>query len=187
MISASRFYAILNSLKKKGYLKEYSVNFGYRGGMSTFLEITPSGCDAIGVRPKPHLTRGGNFITDIFAIKLSEHLKEIIPNSKISIEKQIQGKWIDIVIEGINQPFVIGIELELSDINLKSNIGGAEKTDFLIEACINEQIMNRACEIVKDLPIEKQNRVAICSLTKLLRCEKLSKVVDSQVLKERNL
>jgi len=187
MISASKFYAILNSLRKKGYLKEYSVNFGYRGGMSTFLEITLPGCEAIVVKPKSHLTRGGNFITDIFAIRLSGHLKGIIPDCKISIEKQVQGKWMDIVLEGINQQFVIGIELELSDINLKSNIEGAEKTDFLIEACISEQIMGRACEIVKDLPIEKQNKVAICLLTKLLKCYKLSDVIDSEVFKERNL
>jgi len=187
MISTSKFYATLNSLKKKGYLKEYSVNFGYRGGMSTFLEITSPGCEAIVVKPKSHLTRGGNFITDIFAIKLSEYLKSIIPDCKISIEKQVQDKWMDIVIEGINQPFVVGLELELSDINLKSNIEGSEKADFLIEACISEEIAKKAEEILRNLPEQLRNKVGICLLTKLLRCEKLSEVVDSKVLRERNL
>lgn len=187
MISASKFYSILNSLKKKGYLKEYSINFGYRGGMSTFLEITSLGCEAIAVKPKSHLTRGGNFITDIFAIKLIEHLKSIIHDCKISIEKQVQDKWMDVVIEGINQPFVVGLELELSDINLKSNIEGSEKADFLIEACISEEIIAKADEIIKTLPEDRRKKIGVCLLTKLLKCSKLSDVVNSQVLKERNL
>ncbi|MDP2911981.1 MAG: hypothetical protein Q8N76_06605 [Candidatus Omnitrophota bacterium] len=188
MISASKFYAILNKLKRKSLIAEHVINLGGRGGMSTFLEISKAGCEEISMPVKPHLTRGGNAITDVFVFKLSEHLKGVIPDCRISIEKEIQGKWIDLVLEFINQPFILGVELELCDANLKSNIEhGVERVEFLIEACISEQIMSKACEIVKGLPVEKQNKIAICLLTRLLKCQKLSEVVDSQILKERNL
>jgi len=188
MISSSRFYSIVNSLKARGYLKEYAITLGGRGSLTTFLEITPSGCEAIGVKQKPHLSRGGNFVTDVFITKLSDNLRKILTHCKISLEKQVQGKFCDIIIEGINQSFVIAVEIELSDANLKVNIEkDSEKADFLIEACIDEKVVNKAEEIIKDLPRGKQIKIGICLLSKLLKCQKLSDVVDSGFLKERGL
>lgn len=188
MISASKFYAILNKLKRKSLIAEHVINLGGRGGMSTFLEITKVGCEEISMPVKPHLTRGGNAITDVFVFKLSEHLKGVIPDCRISIEKEIKGKWIDLVLEFINQPFILGVELELCDANLKSNIEhGIGRVEFLIEACINEQIIAKADEIIKAMPEASQRKIGLCLLTKLLKCSKLSEVVDSQILKERNL
>jgi len=188
MISASKFYAILNKLKRKSLIAEHVINLGGRGGMSTFLEITKAGCDEISMPVKPRLTRGGNVITDVFVFKLSEHLKGVIPDCRVSIEKEIQGKWIDLVLEFINQPFILGVELELCDANLKSNIEhGIERVEFLIEACISEQIIAKADGIIKTLPEDRRKKIGVCFLTKLLKCSKLSDVVDSQVLRERNL
>mgnify|MGYP001578852676 CR=1 FL=1 len=89
MISASKFYSVLNHLKKKGFVTEHTINLGGRGGSTTFLEITLEGCKAIDMPVKPHLTRGGNFVTDIYAIKTAEHLKRILPEWRIEIEKKI--------------------------------------------------------------------------------------------------
>ena len=109
MISSSRFYSIINSLKAKGFLKEHTLTLGGRGSLTTFLEITPSGCEAIGVKKKAHLSRGGNFITDVFVQKLSDNLRKILTHCKVSLEKQVQGKFCDIVIEGVNQSFIIAV------------------------------------------------------------------------------
>jgi hypothetical protein len=188
MISSSRFYSIINSLKAKGFLKEHTLTLGGRGSLTTFLEITPSGCEAIGVKKKAHLSRGGNFITDVFVQKLSDNLRKILTHCKVSLEKQVQGKFCDIVIEGVNQSFIIAVEVELSDANLKVNLEkDAEGADFVIEALVNEQLAKKAEEIVKAMPREKQIKIGICLLTKLMRCQKLSDVVDSDFLKERGL
>lgn len=188
MISASKFYSVLNHLKKKGFVTEHPINLGGRGGSATFLEITPDGCKAIDVKPKPHLTRGGNYITDIFVDKASSHFKNIMPGWKISIEKDVKGKFIDIVVEAVNQQFILAIEIELSDANIRNNIEkNIERVNFLIEACANENIMKKAKEIIQGLPEDKQNKTGICLLTKLLRCFKLSDVVNSNVLKEGGL
>lgn len=188
MISSSRFYSIVNSLKARGFLKEHTLTLGGRGSLTTFLEITPSGCGAIGVPFKAHLTRGGNFITDVFVQKLSDNLRKILTHCKVSLEKQVQGKFCDIVVEGINQSFTIAVEVELSDANLKVNIEkDSERADFLIEACIDERLMKKAEEIVRDLPREKQIKIGICLLTKLMKCQKLSDVINNEFLKERGL
>lgn len=189
MISASKFYSIVNALKRKGFIREYVVNLGGRGGITTFLEITKKeGCKAIGVNPKPHLTRGGNFVTDIFVTKLSNNFRKVLTNCKVSLEKQVQGKFCDLVIEGINRTFTIAVEIELSAANLAINIQkDSERADFVIEACIDEKLMKKAEEIVRALPKERQIKVGICLLTKLLRCQKLSDVVDSEILKEKGL
>jgi sugar-specific transcriptional regulator TrmB len=188
MISASKFYSILNALKRKGFINDYTINLGGRGGMTTFLEITQSGCEDLGMPIKPHLTRGGNVITDIWINKIHEHLREIMPGWKINIEKEIQNKFIDIIAEGIYQPFVLAIELELSEANLKNNVEkDVDKVDFLIETCADENILNKADEITKTLPEEKQKKIGLCLLTQLYRCLKLSKIIDSQILKDRGL
>lgn len=187
MISASKFYSVLNHLKKKGFVMENTINLGGRGGSTTFLEITPDGCKAIDVPIKPRLTRGGNYVTDVLVLKSSSHLKEIMPGWKIAIEKQIQGKFTDIITEDING-FILAIEIECSDANLKNNIEkNIERVNFLIEACSNESIMQKAKEIIQGLPEDKQNKIGICLLTKILRCFKLSEVVKSEILKERGL
>jgi sugar-specific transcriptional regulator TrmB len=188
MISTSKFYTILNALKQKGVVKEHTINLGGRGGSATFLEITQEGCEAIGIPLKPHLTRGGNFITDVWVSKILEHMKEVGAGWKINVEKQIQGKFMDMVLEGINQEGVISIEIELSDANLKSNIEqDVEKVDFLVEACIDDSVFTKAQEIIAILPRDKQSKIGLCLLTKLLRCAKLSEVIDSKFLEERGL
>lgn len=188
MISSSRFYSIVNSLKARGFLREHTLTLGGRGSLTTFLEITSEGCEAIGVKKKAHLTRGGSYITDVFITKLNDNLRKILIHCKLSLEKQVQGKFCDIVIEGINQTFTLVIELELSDANLKVNLEkDSEKADFVIEGCVDQKLMNKTEEIVKALPRERQSKIGICLLQKLLRCERLSDVVDSEFLKERGL
>lgn len=188
MISSSRFYSIVNSLKAKGFLREHTLTLGGRGSLTTFFEIGPEGCRAIGVKQKPHLTRGGNFITDVFVMKLSDNLRKILTHCKVSLEKQVQGKFCDIVIEGINQSFTIAVEVELSDMNLQTNIKkDCEGADFVIEALVNEQLVKKGEEIVKALPREKQIKIGICLLTKLMKCQKLSDVINNEFLKERGL
>ena len=188
MTSASKFYSILDSLTRLGFVKEYRINLGGRGGLATFLESTAQGCEAIGTKPKPHITRGGNFVTDLLAVRLGAHFKNIIPESKISIEKEIQGKWSDIAVEFINQAFILLVEIELSDMNLRSNIEqDTERADFVIEACINAQVMSKVEGIIKTLVEEKQNKIAVSLITKLLKCKKLSDVVGSEFLKQRGL
>lgn len=188
MISASRFYLVLNALKRKGFINVHTIHLGGRGGMTTFLEITQSGCEYLGMPVKPHLTRGGNFITDIWINKIHEHLREIMPGWKINIEKEVQNKFIDIVAEGIYQPFVLAIEIELSEATIKNNIqSDVDKVDFLIETCADENILDKADGIIKTLPEEKQKKIGLCLSTQLYRCAKLSKIIDSQILKERGL
>jgi len=188
MISASKFYSVVNALKRKGFTREYVVNLGGRGGITTFLEITKEGCKAIGVNPKPHLTRGGNSVTDIFVTKLSNNFREILAYCRVSLEKQVQGKFCDFVIEGINQTFTIAVEIELSDANLAVNIQkDSERVDFVISTCVDEKLVKKAEEIRNTLPRDMQPKVGICLLSRLLRCQKLSDVVDSEFLKERGL
>lgn len=189
MISASKFYSVVNTLKRKGFTREYVVNLGGRGGITTFLEITEEGCKAIEVNPKPHLTRGGNFVTDIFVTKLNNNFRKMLAHCRVSLEKQVQGKFCDIVIESVNQSFVVAVEVELSDANLQINMEkDSDRADFVIEACIDQKLMNKAEEIVKALPKEKQIKVGICLLTKLIKCStKLSDLVDSEILKEKGL
>ena len=97
-------------------------------------------------------------------------------------------KFVDIVATNTTQDFIIAVEIELSDTNIKNNIEkDIERVNFLIEACANENIMKKAQEITKNLPEESQNKIGVCLLTKILRCFKLSDVVNSNVLKERGL
>lgn len=187
-ISTSKFYSMVNSLKRKNFVEEYSVNLGGRGGKTSFLNISKDGCDAIGVKSKPHLTRGGNFITDIFVYKTVENLKKIVHGCKISIEKEMQGKFTDIVIE-MNDSFTIAVEVELSAVNLDCNMQkDSERAGFVIEACIDQQVLSKAKEIKMTIPRERQNRIGICLLSKLLKCStKLGDLIDSEILKEKGL
>ena len=190
MISASRFYSILNKLEQRGFVRQHSVNLGGKGGFTKILELVrPEGFEVLGLKPKPFLTRGGNFITDFYITKKVEHLKSIGNDWDIDIEKQIKDKWMDIVIKTRTEnPVFIAIELELSEANLENNIRqDCEKVDFLIEVCLNESIVKKAQEIVKSLPEVLQYKIGVCLLTKLLHCSKLSDVVDSGFLKERKL
>jgi hypothetical protein len=188
MISSAKFYAVMRSLSRKGLLKEHPIAQGGQG-LPVFLELTPLGCDELGVQPKPHLTRGGNFVTDVLVVKLSEHLKRIILNSRVSIEIEYLGKWTDILVELLGaQPFALGVELEASDMNIESNVTKAvERLDFTIEACGSEAIKQKAEEIVAALPASQQEKLGVCLVTKLLRCQKLSNLIDSEVLKARGL
>ena len=186
MISSSKFYSILNSLLRKGLVKEHNVNLGGRGGSAKYVELTDAGFEAIGMQPRSHLTRGGNFITDLFISKITRHLKRISQNWKISIEKEIQGKFIDIVIEPINQSLIIAIEIELSDANLKNNIDkDINKVDFLIVACGNKDILKEAEEIKKNLSEQSQNKIIICLLTQLLKCHNLNDLINFEFLKQQ--
>jgi len=183
MISSSKFYSVLNSLLRKGLVKEHNVNLGGRGGSAKYVELTDAGFEAIDMQPRSHLTLGGNFITDLFVSKISKHLKKMKQNWKISIEKQIQGKFMDIVIEPINQSLIIAIEIELSDANLKNNIDNdINKVNFLIVACGNKDILKKAEEIKNNLLEQSQNKIGICLLTQLLKCQKLTDVIDSEIV-----
>jgi hypothetical protein len=188
-ISASKFYSKLNSLERKSYVKEYKISLGGRGNSASFLQISQEGCEAIGVKPKPHLTRGGNFVTDIFIYKTVESLKKVVHGSRVSIEieKELKGKFTDIIVE-INNTFTIAVEVELSDANLDSNMQkDSERSDFVLEGCIDQQVLSKAKEIKKTIPRERQDKIGICLLSKLLKCQRLSDVVDSDFLKERGL
>lgn len=188
MPSVSKYYAIQNSLLRKGYIREQRINLGGRGGLTNFLEITKDGCSAIGVKSKPHLTRGGNFITDVFIVKITENLKSIMIGWKISIEKEVQGKFVDIVAEEINQQCIMAVEVELSEANLKNNIEkDCSKVNILIEVCMTNKIMEKAKDIAKDLPVNLQHKIGVCLLTDLFRCSKLSDVIDLEILKKRGL
>lgn len=185
MISSSKFYSVLNSLLRKSLVEEHNVNLGGRGGSAKYVELTDAGFEAIEMKPRPHLTRGGNFITDLFIFKISKHLKKISQNWKISIEKEIQGKFIDIVIELINQSLIIAIEIELSDANLKNNIDkDIDKVDFLIVACGNKDILKEAEKIKKDLSEQSQNKIVICLLTQLLKCKNLNDLINFEFEKD---
>jgi len=179
-LSASKGDRIVDSLIRKKLCRKHKINLGYRGGMATFPELTQEGYGAIGVSPKPHLSRGGGFEHDFWISKISEHLKALRSDWEVSTEKQLKGKFIDVMIEFQDQ--LIGLEVALTSVHEKTNL---EKDfalcgcDYVIIGCKNDKVLNEVKKTVQALSEEESEKVKACLLHELLICKSLDEILKS--------
>jgi len=178
-LSASKGDRIADSLIRKKLCRKHKINLGYRGGMTTFLELMPEGYEAIGTPPKEHLSRGGGFEHDFWINKISEHLKALRSDWQVSTEKQLKGKFIDVTIEFENK--LIGLEVALTAVHEKINL---EKDfalcgcDYVIVGCKDDKVIEEVKKIAQDLNEGRRNKVGVCLLHELLRCKSLSEILN---------
>jgi len=178
-LSASKGDRIADSLVRKGLCRKHKINLGYRGGMTTFLELTREGYEAIGVPVREHLSRGGGFEHDLWISKISEHLKALRSDWVVSVEKQLKGKFIDIMIEFQNK--IIGLEVALTPVHEKTNLEkdfGQCACDYVIVACKDDKVLKEVKKIAQDLNEEKRSKVGVCLLHELLRCKSLDEILN---------
>jgi hypothetical protein len=178
-LSASKGDRIADSLIRKGLCRKHKINLGYRGGMTTFLELTPEGYEVIGVPVREHLSRGGGFEHDLWIGKISEHLKAVRSDWVVSVEKQLKGKFVDIMIEFQNK--IVGLEVALTAIHEKINL---EKDflqagcDYVIVGCKDDKVLKEVKKIAQDLNEEERSKVGVCLLHELLRCKSLDEMLN---------
>lgn len=131
--------------------------------------------------PKPHVSRGGGFEHDFWISKISEHLKALRSDWEVSTEKQLKGKFIDVMIEFQNQ--LIGMEVALTSVHEKTNL---EKDfalcgcDYVIIGCKNDKVLKEVKKTAQALNEERRKRVAVCLLHELLKCNSLSEILKSE-------
>jgi len=181
-LSASKGDRIADSLIRKGLCKKHKINLGYRGGMATFLELTPEGYEIIGMPVREHLSRGGGFEHDLWIGKITEHLKTLRKDWEVSPEKQLKGKFIDIMIEFQNK--LIGLEVALTPVHEKTNI----EKDFLqagcdcvIIGCKDDNVLEEVKKIAQDQNEKERSKVTLCLLHELLRCKSLDEILYPNV------
>jgi len=179
-LSGSKGDRIADSLIRKKLCRKHKINLGYRGGMTTFLELTDEGYEAIGTPPKEHLSRGGGFEHDLWIGKITEHLKTLRKDWEVSPEKQLKGKFIDIMIESQNK--LIGLEVALTPVHEKTNL---EKDftqcgcDYVIVGCKNDKVLKEVEKMIQALSDEEKNKVSLCLLHELLKCRSLDEILKS--------
>jgi hypothetical protein len=179
-LSASKGDRIADSLVRKGLCRKHKINLGYRGGMATFLELTTEGYEAIGMPVREHLSRGGGFEHDLWIGKISEHLKALRSDWVVSVEKQLKGKSIDIMIEFQNK--IIGLEVALTAVHEKINLQkdfGQCGCDYVIVACKNDKVLKEVKKEAETLNDEEKNKVTLCLLHELLKCKSLNEILKS--------
>lgn len=177
--SASKGDRIADVLIRKALCRKHKINLGYRGGMTTFLELTREGYEAIQTPLKEHLSKGGGFEHDFWISRISEHLKSLRSDWGISTEKQMKGKFIDITIEFQNK--LIGLEVALTAEHEKINIEkdlicGCHR---IIIGCKNDKVLKEVKRVAQALNDEEKNRVTLCLLYELLKCNSLNEMLKS--------
>ncbi|MEO0075361.1 MAG: hypothetical protein ABIK31_04540 [candidate division WOR-3 bacterium] len=181
-LSAGKGTRIVKSLVRKNLCKIVEINLGGKGGNTKFLILTEKAFETIVMPEQQFHTKGGGFEHYFWQFKLAEHFKTMNKDWKVNIERQIMNKFIDIVIETKDK--IIGIEVALTSVNEAINIQKNIEAgcDFVIIACKNNKILEEVEQIKNNLEQSKKNKVGICLLNKLLKCNSISEVIDSDLL-----
>lgn len=188
-LSSGKGTRIVKSLISKDLCKIVEINLGGRGGVSKFIEITKQGYDTIEI-PALKYTRGTGFEHWFWQNKIAENLKKI-DSTEIIIEKNLNDKFIDVLVEHVkdNKKTRIAIEISITSTpdNEKENIikdleSGA---DFVIIACQRDKI-NDINKTIDSLEKKYEEKVISCLLPQLLNIQKTDELLKTIKQKEES-
>jgi hypothetical protein len=177
-LSASKGNSIVKKLIRNNLCKKEKINLGYRGGVKSFLVITDQGYRILNVAPK-QFSRGTTFKHWFWQTTISSHLNSL-ENAKAQVERNLRGKFIDILVENLEMYKTIAIEISITSTseNEKNNIikdieAGA---GIVIVACKKEKIaaMN---EMRKSLDNQIREKTKIIPLPELLKIKDIEDLV----------
>ncbi|MFH0795990.1 MAG: hypothetical protein V2A65_02920 [Candidatus Omnitrophota bacterium] len=167
-LSAGNGTAIFKSLVSKGLCIEEEINLGGRGGLTKFPVLTEKGYAAIGMQPKPHIGRGTGFQHEYWQVKISEHLKG--KGYKIEIEKNLNGKFLDLGIETDKGIIAISIAMcpDHEIINVDKDL--AAGCIGVIIACKDKTVMEKLNNL-------KSEKIHICLVHELLKAGNIEELI----------
>lgn len=157
-------YDLIKRLTKELKLCEIiEVNLGRRGRNPQFFVLTDAGFKVLEKRDVK--INESNFEHSFWQNRIAEHFKEFNPR----IEKKINGKKIDVVIEYDGR--LIAIEIAMTDAYEKQNIikdleAGCEK---VIIACKNKTVLKKVNIIIESLDPGKKDKAKACLLSEITK------------------
>jgi hypothetical protein len=183
MISASTGTRIVKSLIRKRLIEVVELNLGGKGGNTKFIYLTDKAFEVLGIPPKHHQSKGGGFEHYFWQFKLAEHFKALRKDWQVNIENQVMNKFIDLTLEAKGK--LIAIEVAITAVNELINI---EKNflagcNFIIIACKDNKVLEEVKLIRESFEETIRKKVGICLLHKLLKCNSISEVIDSDTLR----
>lgn len=188
-LSAGKGNRIVKKLVKYGLCKIIKINLGGRGGLTKFLEITEQGYKVINMSSLKY-TRGTGFEHWFWQNKITENLKTM-KNNKVTIEANLNDKFIDILVEQLNDVKQIKIAIEISitstpdkekDNIIKDLESGAS---FVIIACQRDKI-NEINKMIDSLEKKYEEKVISCLLPQLLNIHKTDELLKTIKQKEES-
>lgn len=135
-------------------------------GKSRYPILTKKAYKLIGLKEKKFFGKGAGKEHILFQHLISEKFKDLKP----TIELYRGGKHIDVAFEYHDKLYAIEIELTSSHIkeNIIKDIEMA-KCDFVIVACKDGKVMQKAKSMISDLPNEMKTRTELFKTTELLK------------------
>jgi len=125
---------------------------------------------------------------------VSQHLKKMRKDWNVAIERQINGKFCDIVIsfpENNTELIALEMETEADSQTIKNNmekdINQAKCSLVILVLNGKKDTLNKATETLGDYPKEVREKVSFCLLSQIVNCKELRAVVRSKYFEERGL
>ena len=139
--------------------------------MTKFVELTPQGCEALAVTKASYPSRGGGFEHYFWQRRVSEHLRTLIDRGEVSVERQINGVYIDVVAE-FAEGRLLAIEIALTSTHERQNAERDLKEarcDWLVIACRDRRVLQGVETSLLDLHASLKERTRLCLLTQLMK------------------
>lgn len=172
-LTAGKGSRLINRLLNTGLIEKIEINLGGRGGSTKFLALTKKGFELIELPIKQGFSRGGGFEHTFWQFAIAKHLRKIT-DSKVSMEKNLKGKFIDIVVE--LQDKLIAIEIQIDASHTKENIEKdiASGCNLVLIGCKDKKVQKQVKAIIESLKEDIKNKVKVYLLPELLKIESLS-------------
>jgi hypothetical protein len=183
MISASTGTRIVKSLQRKRLIEVVEINLGGKGGNAKFLVLTEKAFEVLGMPQKHYHSKGGSFEHYFWQYKLAEHFKVLRKDWQVNIENQVMNKFIDLTIE--TQGKILAVEIAQTSVNEYINIEKDLEAgcDFVIIGSKDNKVLEEVNQIKISFDQAIREKVGICLLHKLLRCNSISEVIDLEKLR----
>lgn len=185
-LSAGKGNRIVKTLVNQDLLKIIEINLGGRGGLTKFLEITEQGYKAIKM-PILKYTRGTGFEHWFWQNKIAENLGSSDKN-KVTIEANLKGKFIDILVEQMKDDKEIKIAIEISitstsDKEKDNIIKDLESgVDYVITTTKNNRALKEMIEMINSLDTKYREKTFTCLLPELLKRDDFLSIINSENL-----
>ncbi len=192
-LSLGSGHRIVKKLIEKKLLNTHNVYLSPKGGTTILDSLTTLARELLELASKG-ISRGGSLLHDFMIWIVSQHLKKMRKDWNVAIERQINGKFCDIVIsfpENNTELIALEMETEADSQTIKNNmekdINQAKCSLVILVLNGKKDTLNKATETLGDYPKEVREKVSFCLLSQIVNCKELRAVVRSKYFEERGL